>query len=95
MLFVLSAQTDDAHEDHFSPAGFASLEQYAMVHMPIPTKANKIPDAKAAVDAEWQAHMDKKTWDVTKVRPKAEVIAEANEKKTRVYTSATSWTYAT
>ena len=53
MLSALSAQTDDAHEDHFSPAGFASIEQYAMVHMPIPiNKANKIPDAKAAVDAE-------------------------------------------
>ena len=57
-----------------------------MVHMPIPiNKANKIPDAKAAVDAEWQAHMDKKPWDVTKVRPKAEVIAEANAKNESVH----------
>ena len=57
-----------------------------MVHMPIPiNKANKIPDAKTAVDAEWQAHMDKKTWDVTKVRPKAEVIAETSAKNESVH----------
>ena len=74
------------HEDHAAPAGFASIEQYAMVHMPIPfAKAQKIPAAKAAVDAEWQAHMDKKTWDVTKVRPKLEVIAEAQAKHVSVH----------
>ena len=57
-----------------------------MVHMPIPIhKANKIPAAKAAVDAEWRAHMDKKTWDVSKVRPKTEVIAEATAKNESVH----------
>ena len=57
ILLALSAQNQGnqlqaGHEDHFSPAGFASLEQYAMVHMPIPiSKAQRIPAAKAAVDA--------------------------------------------
>ena len=86
ILMALAERTTDIHQEHFSPAGFASLEQYAMVHMPIPIqKANKIPAAKAAVDAEWQAHMDKKTWDVSKVRPKAEVIAEATAKNESVH----------
>ena len=86
ILMALADRTTDNHQEHFSPAGFASLEQYAMVHMPIPIqKANKIPAAKAAVDAECQAHMDKKTWDVSKVRPKAEVIAEAKAKNESVH----------
>ena len=57
ILLALSTQNQgnqlqSGHEYHFSPAGFASLEQYAMVHMPIPiSKAQRIPAAKAAVDA--------------------------------------------
>ena len=66
------------HQDHTAPKGFASCEQMAVVHLPIPiNQAMKIPDAKKAVDAEWLAHHQKKTWNVNKVRPKAEVIAEA------------------
>ena len=89
---LLTAQNQERlehskHEDYAAPAGFASIEQYAMVHMPISiAKAKKIPAAKAAVDAEWQAHMDK-TWDVAKVRPKAEVIAEAQAKNVSVHFS--------
>ena len=86
ILLALSAKTDNAHEDNFSQAGCASIEQYAMVHMPIPiNQANKIPAAKAAVDAEWHAHMERKTWDVTKVRPTADVIAEANANNVSVH----------
>ena len=36
ILIALAAKTDDLHEDHFSQSGYASIEQYAMVHMPIP-----------------------------------------------------------
>ena len=74
------------HQDHTAPKGFASCEQMAMVHLPIPiNKAMKIPDAKKAVDAEWLAHHQKKTWNVNKVRPKAEVIAEAQKNNKSVH----------
>ena len=45
----------------------------------------KIPDAKKAVDAEWMAHHHKKTRNVDRVRPKAEVIAEAQKKNMSVH----------
>ena len=58
----------------------------ALVHLPISIdKAMKIPDAKKAVDAEWAAHTLKKTWNAERVRPRAEVIAEAHEKKISVH----------
>ena len=36
ILMAMAARTTDTHEEHLSSAGYASLEQYAMVHMPIP-----------------------------------------------------------
>ena len=45
----------------------------------------KIPDAKKAVDAEWLAHHQKKPWNVNRVRPKAEVIAEAQKNNVSVH----------
>ena len=57
----------------------------AMVHLPISIdKAMKIPEAKKAVDAEWEAHAQKGTWNAKRVRPRAEVIAEAFEKKASI-----------
>ena len=42
------------HEDHIVEQGFNSMSHYFLVHKPIPCpKAMKIPDAKAAVDNEW------------------------------------------
>ena len=58
----------------------------ALVHLPIPIeKAMRIPEAKKAVDAEWTAHDQKKTWNVERVRPRAEVIAEAQKNKVSVH----------
>merc|ERR1711954_477641 len=74
------------HQDHTAPKGYASVDQFALVHTPIQIgKAMRIPDAKKAVDDEWNAHEQKKTWNVNKVRPKAEVIAEAEKKKVSVH----------
>ena len=43
----------------------------------------KIPDAKTAVDKEWEKLEKKPAWQLTKVRNKKEVNAEArNEGKT-------------
>ena len=74
------------HQDHTAPKGFASHDQMVMVHLPIPIgKAMKIPDAKKAIDAEWAAHAQKKTWNLERVRPRAEVIAEAHRNKRSVH----------
>ena len=41
----------------------------------------QIPEAKRAVDEEWQKLEDKTAWDFRSVRPKAEVIAECKRSK--------------
>ena len=77
------------HQDRTAPKGYASLDQMAMVHLPIAIdKAMKIPEAKKAVDAEWEAHARKGTWNAKRVRPRAEVIAEAFAKKVSVHWKA-------
>ena len=42
------------HEDHSAAKGINSLSRYNLVHKFIPMPAFKIPDAKAAVDKEWE-----------------------------------------
>ena len=43
------------HEDHIAGKGDNSLQHYNLVHKFIPMlQAMKIPDAKAAVDKEWE-----------------------------------------
>ena len=46
LLLALAAKSDDAHEDHFSQAGFASIEQYAMVQMHDPHRSSQ-PDTSS------------------------------------------------
>ena len=57
---------------------FTSMTHYNLVHkfilMP---QAMKIPDAKAAVDKEWEKLEKISAWNLTKVRSKKEVIDEA------------------
>ena len=57
---------------------------YNLVHKFIPVpQAVKIPDAKVAVDKEWEKLEKMPAWQLTKVRNKKEVIAEArNEGRT-------------
>ena len=43
------------HEDRIAGKGFNSLSHCNLVHKSIPTlQATKIPDAKPAVDKEWE-----------------------------------------
>ena len=43
------------HEDHIAGKGVNSLSHYNLVHKFIPVpEAMKIPDAKAAVEKEWE-----------------------------------------
>ena len=50
------------------------------MHTPIPIpKALKIPEGREALKAEWDKLEKKTAWDVSRVRPKAQVIAEAKK----------------
>ena len=64
--------------------GIKSLNHHNLVHKFKPTlQAMKIPDAKAAVEKEWEKLEKIPPWQLTKVRNKNEVIAEArNEGRT-------------
>ena len=66
------------HEDHIARKGENSLKHYNLVHKFIPMpQAVKIPAAKAAVDKEWEKLEKISAWNLTKVKSKKEVIAEA------------------
>ena len=68
------------HDEHVAPKGASSEEWFGLVHTPIDIpKALTIPEARAALEKEWAKLVNPKrpAWDVTRVRPKAEVIAES------------------
>ena len=69
------------HEDHFAAKGINSLSRYNLVHKFIPMpQAMKIPDAKAAVEKELEKLEKISAWNLTKVKNKNDVIAEARNK---------------
>ena len=66
------------HEDHVAGKGENSLQLYNLVHKFIPMpQAMKIPEAKAAVDKEWEKLEKISAWNLTKVKSKKKVIDEA------------------
>ena len=66
------------HKDHIAGKGVNSLSQYNLVHKFISMpEAVKIPDAKAAVEKEWEKLKKILAWQLTKVKNKSKVIAEA------------------
>ena len=79
--------TDD--EDHIARKRTNSLNHYSLVHkfilMP---KATKISDAKSAVDKECEKLEKILAWQLTKVRNKNEVIAEAMNECRKVHFSS-------
>ena len=72
------------HEDHIAGNGMNSLNHHNLVRhfVPMP-QAMKILIATAAVEKEWEKLEKILAWQLTKVRTKGEVIAEArNEGRT-------------
>ena len=66
------------HEDHIAGKGMNSLSHNNLVRKFIPVpQAMKIPDAKAAVEKEWEKLEKIPAWQLTQVRNTNEVIAEA------------------
>ena len=77
------------HQDNIGMAGYVSDEWFALIHTPVPmAKALKIPDAKKAVDKEWDKLVTKGAWDLKSVRPKQDVIDEAIAKGKTVHFGA-------
>ena len=73
------------HEDHIAGKGDKSLQHGNLVHIFIPMhQALKIPEAKAAVDKEWEKLEKFSAWNLTKVRSKKEVIDEARTSGAKV-----------
>ena len=83
------------HQDNFAAVGDASIEQWCMIHKQVPIpEAMRIPKAKAALDEEWSKLQDElKAWDLSKVRPRKEVMAEAEKLRKRLIL-VPLWTYA-
>ena len=74
------------HEDYIAGKGMNSLSRYNLVHKIIPMPQEmKIPDAKAAVEKEWEKLEKIPAWQLTKVRNKNEVIAEATNEGREVH----------
>ena len=67
------------HEDHIEKR-INSRNPHNPVHKFTPmVQAMKIPEAKAAVDKEWEKLEKILAWQLTKVRNKKEVIGEARK----------------
>ena len=80
-----NSQSKD-HEDRIAEKGFNSLSHWNLVHKSIPMRqAMKIPDAKATVDKEQEELEKILAWQLTKVRIKKEVIAEARKEGKTVH----------
>ena len=77
---------DKNHEDHVAGKGMNSLSHCKLGHKIIPMpQAMIIPDAKAALEKEWAKLEKIPAWQLTKVRNKKEVIAEARKEGRTVH----------
>ena len=71
--------------DHIAENGFNSLSHCNLVHKFIPVpQATKIPDAKVAVDKEWEKLEKLPAWQTTKLKSKREGILEAQKEERTV-----------
>ena len=74
------------HQDNVAPAGYCSDEWFACVHLPIKIEVAKgIPEASAALNAEFKKLEDKRTWDMSTVKERDDVIRD--RKSTRLNSS--------
>ena len=79
-------------EDHFSQRGYNSITHHNLVHKPtlIP-QAMKIPDAKAAIDEEWDKSKKLPAWQEAKVKSNKEFFEQTHEEKI-LFILLGSWT---
>ena len=77
------------HEDHIAEKGFNSISHCNLVHefVPMPQAMN-VPDAKTAVDKEWEKLEKLTAWQLDKVKSKKEAILEAQQEQKKVHVAA-------
>ena len=74
------------HEDHVAERGFDSMSHKNLVHeFVFVAQAKKIPDAKTAVDQEWEEFEKLPAWRLSKIKSIREVILEAQSEKKKVH----------
>ena len=74
------------HDDRIAGKCLNSFSHYNLVHKIIPMpQAMRIPEAKAAVEKEWEKLEKIPAWQLTKVRNKKELIDEARTKGIKVH----------
>ena len=84
------------HRDLIAEKGLNLLSHYNLMHKPISKLvAIKFPNAKAAVDREWEKLEKLPAWKVTKFKSKNEVSEKAQNDGMTVHFCNISWTYLT
>jgi hypothetical protein len=74
------------HEEHFADVGSVSPEWLAMVHTPVKMeKAMRIPEAKKAVDAEWDKLANIPAYDLNSVCERDQVKARGIRSKVTIH----------
>ena len=72
------------HQDHAAPRGTHSIYVYGLIHAPI-SNYHQIPEAREALNREWEKLEKMPAWDCKQVRSKAEVKAEAIKSKKTIH----------
>ena len=82
----LEGTQPEDYDDHIAGKGHNFLSHCNLVHkfIPVPPAMN-IPEAKAAVEKEWEKLEKMPAWQLTKVRSKQEVIQEAHREGKTVH----------
>ena len=66
------------HQERVSPQGTHSVDFYGLIHAPI-HNYHQIPEAKQALEGEWEKLEKIPAWDMKGVRSKAEVRKNAQK----------------
>ena len=81
-----SKPTESVHNEKFTRSGSTSYDSYVMVHAPIKSdKAMQIPEAKAAIQKEWDKLHMKRTWLIETVQELDDVKNKAAKEKRKVH----------
>ena len=79
------------HEDYITAKGISSLSHCNLIHKFIPMpQASKLPDAKTAVDKEWE-NGENTSMTADKSQKKKERIEEVRNKGRKVHFASCSW----
>jgi len=68
------------HQERIASTGYTSEEYFNLIHTPVPmNKAMQIPQARAAVQLEWDKLVSKSAWILSSVRERADVMRDLKD----------------